>query len=211
MDKLTGQSIKLTAEGHGSDEAASKIWDIGFLTTNPEPNPWQSDPTFEHKVDSDMWEDLEIKQADRRLVGKVFEAWMTQDDIGLMLNALDTESHPFDRHWLLSILAVETFKQRKKNPVCNEVRDSVCWQWVIERKELSLAAVKCEEQRIIDYWGHDLPKPAAIERLRIELAGDGEYERAAHVCDLIQTIPCRVENAEWYKIQAEKYRVKATS
>lgn len=208
IDKITGRSMKLTAEGLGSDDAASKIWTIGFITSNPEECPFKLDPTMEYKVDQEMWDSLQTKQADRRLIGKVYNAWMSQTDLGLMLSSLDTDSHLYDRHWLLSILALETFSQRKENSVCNEVREQICWQWVVERKELALASLKFEEQRIIDYWGYDLPKPSSIERLRIELAGEGEYERAAQVCDLIKTIPCRVEDAEWYGGQAEKYRAK---
>jgi len=192
MDKLTGRTFKLCAEGETEDAAAEKIWDIGFLISKSEPCPWVPDPTLKPRTGfrgEDWYEDSNHLEGRVRAVRSA--------EFVECVKEINTESHPFDRYWMLCNLVSKT--ERSKNPNHQMFCELFCWQWMVERESLYLAVVNEDE-----FWrkrGFG-PEVNAIDRLRIMHDG----ERAAQICEYAAGLSFPIANRGWFLKRANDYR-----
>jgi hypothetical protein len=208
IDKLTGHTMKLCAEGDTEDEAASKIWDIGFLTSKCKLCPWVEDETLEPKMDDETW-DLIYEHSgsgfisNKRLIGKVCEITFMQEDADTndLLKLYNTRCDLIDRHSYLNQL-VRIANRGKADPSFCSLLEMFCWQWIVERDEIAervleggLPADKREYMYEVD----------AVNRLRILLDAP---ERAAQVCDIALSMKYPPQDCAKLQRMAIRYRKK---
>ncbi|MFG0300679.1 MAG: hypothetical protein ACF8K1_13880 [Phycisphaerales bacterium JB047] len=192
-DKITGRVFKLCAEGESEDLAAERIWNLGFLISSSEPCPWIHDPTLKPKmklIGEEFTEDPNHLEGNVRAVNSA--------EFGECVKQFNTESHPFDRHWMLCNLVSQT--ERSKEPSLQMLCELFCWQWMVERESLYLAIVN--EDKLWRDRGFG-PEVNAIDRLRIMHDG----ERAAQICEYASGISFPVANRGWLLKKAKDYRL----
>jgi len=107
-------------------------------------------------------------------VDEVFEAW-TSGDIDRMVRALNHETNPVDRHFLLMNLCKQAHMARKRDPAMRDLARRVGFQHVKEFPSL-VNPLRRE-------MGGFLPRVPTFQNLATLLTEDGKYDEAIAVCE----------------------------
>lgn len=98
-----------------------------------------------------------------------------------MLAALDTLTHPVDRHHLLQSIVELTYKERNKNPQMRQRCEQVARIHLTEFPQL----VKPLLSQNKDSRGRGfLPRVSTFQHLATLLTEDGRFDEAVEVCGL---------------------------
>jgi hypothetical protein len=108
----------------------------------------------------------------------VFEAW-TSGDIDRMLGALDYDTNPIDRHFLLLNLCKQAYAARKRDPAMRDLARRVAVRHVEEFPSL-VEPLRRE-------MGGFLPRVPTFQNLATLLTEDGAYDEAIAVCEAAMT------------------------
>jgi hypothetical protein len=133
-------------------------------------------------------------------VGLVFEAW-TSGDLSRMLGALDTQTNPVDRHFLLMCIVNETYRLRsdfKMAEKCLEVA-----QMHLDYFPVIAPALKREFDDI-------LPRVSTFQHYATVLTERGEFDLAIKVCETAIVYGLDDGTKGGYRGRIERIKKKAT-
>lgn len=103
----------------------------------------------------------------------VYEAW-TSGDLDKMLNAVELETNPIDRHFLLMSIVDETYKHREELEMAEK-----CLEFgLIHINEFPSIAPALKKE-----MGGTLPRVTTFQKLATLLAERSKYDEAISVCE----------------------------
>lgn len=131
---------------------------------------------------------------------EVFEAW-TSGDLDRMVQALEYETNPVDRHFLLMNLCKQAYAARKRDPAMRDLARRVGFQHVEEYPSL----VKPLRREM----GGLLPRVPTFQKLVTLLTEDGKYDEAIAVCEAAITHKLSDGTKGGFAERIQKIRKKA--
>jgi len=105
---------------------------------------------------------------------EVFNAW-TSGDLDRMLRALDLQTNPIDRHYLLLGIVKETYRRRSEPAMASECARVA---------EMHLAEFQALGQALKSDGDGTLPRVPTFQHYATLLTEQGDFERAVWVCEL---------------------------
>lgn len=118
-----------------------------------------------------------IRDGQSRIADEVFRAW-TSNEMSRMLAALNTPTHPVDRHFLLQSIVKEAYKQRA-DPGMRSIAEEVGWKHVAEFEALA-AALRREFGRTVP---GGLPRVTTFQHLATLMVERNLFSKATEVCE----------------------------
>lgn len=113
-------------------------------------------------------------------VDAAFDAW-TSGDLSQMLRALDTPTHPVDRHYLLQSIVELTYKERNKDPKMRWLCEQITRMHLNEFPQF----VKPLLAQNKDSRGRGfLPRVSTFQHLATILMENEQFDEAVAVCEL---------------------------
>jgi len=192
IDKATGRTHMLRLSGSDESAARSLAADWGFVTgrlssAKPKPFAATSLRTQRHGVSIDP--------------GPVHLA-SSSENLIQMLNVMDTDCHPVDRHFLLQNTAEAAYKLRATQPAALHICETACWQWLLEAGSL-VPALR------IEFKSRDAEELLVVSvlaprRLVILLEKLNETGRALDVCLKAASLGLRADDAAYLTDKASK-------
>ena len=104
---------------------------------------------------------------------ETFNAW-TSGDLGRMVNAVDTDTNPIDRHFLLQGIAARSYKDRD-NPKMRRLFHRIAEKHLAEFPDLA-KALRTE-------FSGDLPRVTTFQHLATVLTEEGKFKEAIRICE----------------------------
>jgi len=130
--------------------------------------------------DQEPAESYKLSGGESRRTDAAFDAW-TSGDLSLMLAALDTPTHPVDRHFLLQSIVAITYKERKRNPQMRQRCEQVARMHLTEFPDLVTPLLAQNK----DSRGRGfLPRVSTFQHLATLLTEDNRFDEALQVCEL---------------------------
>lgn len=102
-----------------------------------------------------------------------FHAW-TSGDLARMTSAINQQTNPIDRHFLLMGIVNQTYKDRK-NPDMGKLCAEIAEKHLAEFSKIAPALKKD--------MGGELPRVTTFQYYATLLTEKGEYKRAIEVCE----------------------------
>jgi hypothetical protein len=129
---------------------------------------------FKKRDNSDETISYKVRDGKTLKVDEVSEA-LASGDLKRMINALELNTHPIDRHYLLLELVRITYKGRKTDPKKMELCESIAWKHIEEFPKLA-GPLKSDDEN------GSLPHVPTFQLLATLLTEKGEYDKAIEVC-----------------------------
>jgi len=114
---------------------------------------------------------------------QAFDAW-TSGDLSNMLAALETKTHPIDRHYLLMGIVDETYKKRR-DPEMRKALKKVAEIHIREFETIAPHLMGFMEPGVI-------PHTSTFQKYATVLTEDKEYDKAIEVCRI--AISCKLHD-----------------
>jgi hypothetical protein len=134
---------------------------------------------------------------------KVFDAW-TAGDLGRLLAALETPTHPVDRHHLLQSIVELTYKDRNKSGKMRELCESISRLHLKEFPTLAIALRK----EFKGYGADFLPRVTTFQHLATLLTEDGKYDEAVAICKMALSYNLHDRTAGGFESRIDRIRKK---
>jgi hypothetical protein len=118
-----------------------------------------------------------IRNGQPRPADEAFQAW-TSNDMPRMLKALNSPTHPIDRHFLLQAIVNQAYKERE-DPAMLKLAEEVAWKYVSEFESL----VPALREEFGDKQPGGLPQIPIFKHLATVLVERGLFSKAVEVCE----------------------------
>jgi hypothetical protein len=140
---------------------------------------------------------------ERRLADAAFDAW-TSGDLSQMLAALNTPTHPIDRHFLLQSIVDLAYKERNRSVEMRKLCETTSRLHLAEFPTLAPALLKDAK----GYGSDLLPRVTTFQYFATLLAEDLRFDEAIEVCETALSYDLHDRTQGGFEARIERIRNK---